>query len=187
MRVKSGSAMGNHSDPLEGLSARTISEDQSVSLTLSSGSRLELWIHPAAYRRYQEETLDAVLTVAMTEVWAEYRRRFFQTVSRATGVTVRENQHEGAAMREFRRNWRALAVEGTTPGQRIRIQSEGLTRWRIRIRQGTLRALPCDEFVAEFTTAFQALIDDYHEKITALKDQHFDLRLPGKTPTRDWR
>lgn len=180
--------MDNDLNPLEGISARTVSEDQSVSLTLSSGSRLELWIHPAAYRQYQEEILDSVLTVAMTEVWAEYRRRYFQTVSRAIGVTVRENQHEGGmAMREFRRNWRALGVDGTTPSQRIRIQSEGLTRWRIRIRQGTLRALPCEEFVAEFTTAFQALIADYHEKLTALKDQHFDLRLPGKTPTREWR
>ncbi len=69
-----------------------------------------------------------------TRLWVEYRRSHYRALSEARGETITGDEREDSPkMQRFLRDQATLPLEGTSPGQWIRIRSEGLLRWQVRL------------------------------------------------------
>jgi hypothetical protein len=68
-----------------------------------------------------------------------------------------------------------LSAAGTAADGDIRIRTEGLRRWKVEIRNGTLHRFDEDEFRTELHAALRQLLTTYQSRVFLLKSKHFDL------------
>ena len=168
-------------DRLNRMTIRASSPDQQVQVTLSDGDNFAVAFQPGAYERYRERALEQQLTRLATGVWSGYRRGYLTVVSELTGQPVGVGQHTSDSQRRRFQEARARLVStGESPKGLVRVESVGLVRWQIDIRDGALAGLTEQEFLAELNRAVRALLTDYYARMIKLKGAFFDLNLDGR-------
>lgn len=172
--------MAEDPDPLDAIEARAYSPDNAILAHLHDRTQVKLEFRPGAYARYQAETLEPQLNQLATRLWVEYRRSHFRALSETRGETISGDEREDSPkLQRFTRAQAALPLQGISPGQWIKIRSEGLLRWQVRLAQGTLFRLTEQEFLAELDAALRALLADYFDKMRRLKEEYFGLKAPA--------
>jgi hypothetical protein len=174
--------MGELADRLDRVIVQETSPDGGITATQAHRNQITLQFRPGAYRRYDEPTLAGQLAELARAVRTSCRRSFYETVSEVTGrsITAGEAERElDGRDRRFRDAQRALHVGVRSPGGWIIGETQGLDHWRVRIRNGALRTLSEREFVAEATAGLGSLLGAYRDRDRQLRDEFFDLKLPG--------
>lgn len=173
--------MGELADRLNSLVVRETSSDGNITVTREHRNHITLGFRPGAYRSYDETTLAGQLGELARAVRGRCQRSYYETVSDVTGqpVTAGEAERElDGRGRRFREAQRALHIEMASSDGWITVETEGLDHWRVRIRNGALRALSEQEFVAQGTAALGLLLNAYRDRDRELRDEFFDLKLP---------
>jgi len=168
-------------DRLDTMTIRAASADQQIQVTLSGGHDIAVRFRPGAYEKYRERVLEQQLARLGTGVWTGFRRGYLQAVSQATGVEPRaDSAGDDPKRRAFQEARARLLVSAESPRGTVRVESVGLVRWRVDIKDGALGRLTEQQFLGELTGAVKAMIADYNTKMRKLKDRIFDLNLESK-------
>jgi hypothetical protein len=173
--------MGELVDRLNRVIIQEYSPDGGITAIQQHQNQVTLEFRSGAYRRYSEAGLEAQLAALADAVRISCQRSFYETISDFTGrsITAREAaQQLDGADRRLHEAQRELRVEVTSPGGWITGETQGLDRWQIRIRDGALRTLSEEEFVAEATAGLRDLLGVYRDRDRDLRDEFLDLRLP---------
>jgi hypothetical protein len=178
----------NEGGPLDRIVVTASSPDALIMAKLSHRNQISLRMRPGAYGRYRVEELQSQLAQLATKVWAENRREYFRSASEALGQPVRGDETtQDPKVARFKRAQAELPVSGRSSGGAVEIRSVGLMRWQFTIRPDALRRLDERQFLTEVATATRELLVDYFDRVRALKDEIFDLRIPKARSTAQRR
>ncbi|MEV6843653.1 hypothetical protein [Actinoplanes sp. NPDC051411] len=172
--------MGELADRLERLTVRETSPDGQIAATRDR-NQVTLRFHEGAYRSYTESALAGQLGDLARSVRAGCQRGYYEVIGDVTGQPVSAGEVErelDGRERRFYEAQRALRVETSSVNGWITVETEGLDQWRVRIRDGALRALSEEQFISEGVAALGRLLTAYHDRDRELRDEFFDLKLP---------
>ena len=174
--------MASIGDYLDRMVARATSPDGNVRARVYDYTKAEVSFRPGAYGRYGEEGLSHQLCRLAATAWVAYHRGRTEAYRLSRDLTEAEAEagayrFESPKEREYEARLGVLEAEGAAPGGRVRVRSRGLTRWRVDIAPGTLRALDEKAFLAELHGAYGAWSEDRRVKLIVLKSEYFDLGL----------
>lgn len=123
-------------------------------------------VYPWLNERYLERYLATGARLLYTAWVREYRAALNDSFLDASYAS---EQHD----RDFLAARDAIEVQGTSSDQRIAVSAVGMQDIRVRIADGTIRALNEQEFVASAKEAVDALLQDYLAKVRELKIRFF--------------
>jgi hypothetical protein len=163
------------------------SPDRCIRARLAGDDDIDVWFVAGAYRRYSEEGLAHQLASLAKLVWTGHRQEYLRIVGEATGTAARGGTRLHGRRADFRQALAKLTVEGVSPDESVAIRSAGLLRWEFFIRDGTIRRLTEEEFLATVREAVAMLLAEYFTRTHQLKDKFFDLRLHEAQPATKTR
>jgi hypothetical protein len=146
------------------------SPDGLVTGELRGRSQVHLSFAPGSYRRYDEATLEQQLVGLARRLWAVRMKEYYAAVSEAFGETVtKESPAVGSRDVAFHKARDELVAAGRSTDGLVHIEVRGMRSWTMRIKDGTLRALPEEAFAVRVREAAAALIGDQFAKVRSLK------------------
>lgn len=162
--------MSDLRDRIEALTVRASSPDGAMLGELTNRTRLTLSFDPGWYDQCDESDLERRLGALATRLWAARMRRYWEVLSQDSGERVTgEPRPISPRAVAYRRARDALVAYGESADGRVSVSVEGMRRWTVRVRPGTVRAIDEYGFAAAVGEAAEALIQDQYRRIGALK------------------
>jgi hypothetical protein len=162
--------VGVLSDRLDEMRVQATSADGAIVGELRNRNEVHLTFAPGSYRRYNELTLEDQLIGLARLLWAGRMKKYYAAVSEAFGETVTgEPRPVGPRDVAYHAARDELVAEGRSADDRVHVAVQGMRRWTIRIKRGTVRALSEEEFAVRAGEAASELIRDQFSKIKELK------------------
>lgn len=165
--------MGILADRLDGLRIETSSPDGLVTGTFRLEHGVSIQFRDNAYRHYRERGLEHQLSALAARWWRDYLRARDTAVAEASIRPVDDDEPWDANSRRFRAERDASGFQGMSARGYVYVQSTGLLRWQIIIRDGALSALDEDGFADELRSGYAAMMTDYRVKLMRLRDKHY--------------
>jgi hypothetical protein len=145
---------------------------------LRGRSEVTVSFAPGSYARFEEREMERQLAGVAKLLWAARMKEYYSAVSASVGHEVnREPPAVGRQDQEYYAARDDLVAEGYSADGRVRIVTQGMVRWSVKIADGTLRALTEQEFTDRVRETGAHLIADQMAKIRALKDRCYGREL----------
>jgi hypothetical protein len=176
--------MGVFADELRKMVIHATSPDSHIGARVTPPCRVEVRFARGAYARYDGPTLGSQLGRLATSLWVEYQRGCREALGRALGEPVRDGRLDDRRRREYQAELGRLVAEGESPDGRVRMECEGLSRWRVEVEPAVPREVGEEEFLRLVDAAGSAALWEYLQAVRDLKNEFFDLRLPDRAGDR---
>jgi hypothetical protein len=172
------------------VSARSSSPDGQIVAMIDPSRRLGLEFTDGAFERYREAMLERQLGALAGRLWIEYQRAYVEVLTDVTGVRPTRSSAAGSDLdpqqRRYREACAAIHCACEVHGGRIRVVTDGLTRWSFSITPGTLAQLSRTEFCRLTQAAAQAAMDGQFDRAREIRDDIYGD--PRERTMRDpWR
>jgi hypothetical protein len=171
---------------LQAMTVTATSPDQKIHARVFDYTRIQVGFQPWAFDRYDEAEMGFQLGRLGITAWVAWSRERTELYRRSLGLTVAEAEQAQTMVYDRRRVYEtvlnAIAGEGVSAGEVLRIRTVGMMQWQVDVEPGGLRRYGEHGFVGEIHSAFEALIRDRELKIITLKADHFDLGTPRRWP-----
>lgn len=156
------------------ISVRSSSPDGRIVAVINPPRRLGLEFADGAFEQYREAALERQLGALAGRLWIEYQRAYVAVQAEVTGVRPTRSSTAGSDLDPQRRRYREACAEihcaCEVHGGRIRVVTDGLTRWSFSIKPGTLSQLSRTEFCRLMVAAAQAAMDGQLDRAREIRD-----------------
>ena len=166
--------MENVGERLKAMQVSVTSPDNKIRGILHGQSDISMEFRPDSYRQYRERDLEHQCAQLATLVWTGYRRGY-EKVIRDAGMTpiLEPNDQWDKTKKRYHEIRRQIEGKGTSLGGHVRVKTQALLRWQIRIADGTLETLDEKEFTREILSAVAVAIKDYRFAASAMRKKYF--------------
>ncbi|MDT5040467.1 MAG: hypothetical protein QOE51_1452 [Actinoplanes sp.] len=162
--------MGDLRDRIRAIYVRASSPDDAITAELTGRNRVTMSFARGWYDRCDETELERKLSSVATLLWTARMRRYWEVRSADAGVRISgEPKPIGPRAVAYHQARDALVAHGRSADGRVSAVVEGMRRWTIQVRRGTIREIDEHEFAAAAGQAAAELIQDQYRKIAALK------------------
>jgi len=159
--------MGEPADRLQHVRVRVTSPNGAVSAELLAGSEFRLSFSRNYCHRTAERELEEQCAQLCRLMWVAQTREVERIIADSGGQALAA---AGSRDLEYLRRRGEIVAEGRSSDGRVEVTaSQGMRHWTVSIRDGTLRALAEDEFIARAAEAAAAVIRDQTDKVILLK------------------
>lgn len=170
--------MGVFADRLAAMELRDSSPDGFIDGTLTKAGGVRLSFRDRTYGHYTERGLESQLSGLYTRLREKYLRYRAEALTAATGqpvdVFLRPGRDPDARGHRLHTEHAETVFKGMSPRALVYVESIGLTRWRVVIRDGALAATEEAEFCQETTDAYKAVLADERTTMSALREKHYE-------------
>jgi hypothetical protein len=171
--------VGVLADRLAGMRVHASLPDGGVSGEFSAERGVDISFAWGTYRTLDERELERRLASLARLLRVAQAREYYAAVSEAFGQTVTKELPPLTPRDVAYDKARAeLVAEGWSADGRVGVTVHGMTAWRFRIADGTLRLLDEREFADRVRQAGAELLRDQAAKIQALKAQIYHREGP---------
>jgi hypothetical protein len=166
--------MSDLRDRVWAVHVRASTPDGAIEANLADRTRVTLAFARGWYVRCDESDLERRLGALATLLWTARMRRYWEVLSLDAGERITgEQTPAGPRAMAFREARDALVARGRSADGRVSVAVEGMRRWTVRVRRGTVQTIDEYAFAAAAGAAAAELIEDQYRQIAALKLEIF--------------